>query len=158
LACRYATAALNRTPHVLRHLRTLPARPCQRLFTHPVDQLKLDAPSPPNGTNGRRATMPDAVIALTHPVDLDIAAEGTETEDQARRHPALGYRYAKEYHFARPLPAAEGSTWYRPNLREERNLRHSHPSMGWLWELTCPSPTSRRIAASAEPDSPLLCR
>jgi diguanylate cyclase (GGDEF)-like protein len=71
----------------------------------PVDQLKLDR-SFTQDTGGRRATMPAAVIALARAVDLDIVAEGIETEDQARRLAALGYRYAQGFHFARPLPAS----------------------------------------------------
>jgi diguanylate cyclase (GGDEF)-like protein len=71
----------------------------------PVDQLKLDRSFTQN-TAGRRATMPAAVIALARAVDLDIVAEGIETPDQARRLAALGYRYARGYHFARPLPAS----------------------------------------------------
>jgi EAL domain-containing protein (putative c-di-GMP-specific phosphodiesterase class I) len=72
----------------------------------PVDQLKLDR-SFTQDTGGRRATMPAAVIALAQAVDLDIVAEGIETEEQARRLSALGYRYAQGFHFARPLPADE---------------------------------------------------
>jgi EAL domain-containing protein (putative c-di-GMP-specific phosphodiesterase class I) len=71
----------------------------------PVDQLKLDR-SFTQDTGGTRATMPAAVIALARAVDLDIVAEGIETEEQARRLSALGYRYAQGYHFARPLPAS----------------------------------------------------
>jgi diguanylate cyclase len=78
------------------------------LRTCPVDMLKLDK----SFVDGVLGTTEEAVIAtylvqIADGLRLMTVAEGVESEAQAQRLQALGYRYAQGYHFARPLPPAE---------------------------------------------------
>jgi diguanylate cyclase len=81
------------------------------LRTCPVDMLKLDK----SFVDGVLGTSEEAVIAtylvqIADGLRLMTVAEGVESDAQAQRLQALGYRYAQGYHFAPPLPAPELET------------------------------------------------
>ncbi|GIF14700.1 diguanylate cyclase (GGDEF)-like protein [Actinoplanes teichomyceticus] len=77
------------------------------LRTCPVTTLKVDKSfiDELNGTAEQEAIATSlSTIAAT--LGLRAVAEGVETQEQAIRLEALGYRYAQGYYFAKPGPAA----------------------------------------------------
>jgi len=75
------------------------------LQTCPVDELKLDRTFTQAEPMPHQATVAAAVAHLGSAFGLDLVAEGVETEAQADRLRALGYRVAQGYHLGRPVPA-----------------------------------------------------
>jgi diguanylate cyclase (GGDEF)-like protein len=75
------------------------------LQTCPVDELKLDRTFTQAEPMPHQATVAAAVAHLGYAFGLDLVAEGVETEAQADRLRALGYRVAQGYHLGRPMPA-----------------------------------------------------
>ncbi|HVL00127.1 MAG TPA: EAL domain-containing protein [Dongiaceae bacterium] len=67
-----------------------------------IDKTFVDGIHRPQGS-----AIVSAVLALARGLDVDVVAEGVETEDQARELEALGCRYAQGFHFAKPLAAAD---------------------------------------------------
>jgi diguanylate cyclase (GGDEF)-like protein len=78
------------------------------LRTCPVTSLKVDKSfiDELNGSPQQEA-IAASLSGIAHTLGLRAVAEGVETQDQADRLHALGYRYAQGFHFARPTPAAE---------------------------------------------------
>ncbi|WP_433824709.1 putative bifunctional diguanylate cyclase/phosphodiesterase [Actinoplanes sp. CA-015351] len=78
------------------------------LRTCPVTTLKVDKSfiDELNGSPQQEA-IAASLRGIADTLGLRAVAEGVETQDQADRLHALGYRYAQGYHFARPAPAAE---------------------------------------------------
>ncbi|MBO3737644.1 GGDEF domain-containing protein [Actinoplanes sp. NEAU-H7] len=76
------------------------------LRTCPVTTLKVDKSfiDDLNGTAEQEA-IASSLSTIASTLGLRAVAEGVETQDQADRLYALGYRYAQGYHFARPIPA-----------------------------------------------------
>jgi len=54
-----------------------------------------------------RAAIISAVVHLTGLVDLEVVAEGIETEEQRRTIMELGCRVGQGYLFSRPVPAPD---------------------------------------------------
>ncbi|MDT7797348.1 MAG: diguanylate cyclase, partial [Actinomycetota bacterium] len=48
-----------------------------------------------------------AVVSIADALGLDAVAEGIESQRQADRLRAIGYRLGQGFHLARPLPPAE---------------------------------------------------
>ncbi|UUY02589.1 EAL domain-containing protein [Svornostia abyssi] len=76
------------------------------LHEMPISTLKIDR-SFITGLGGRRDTTEviRAIVALGHNLDMEIVAEGIETEEQLAAIQALGCDLGQGYLFARPLPA-----------------------------------------------------
>ncbi|MDQ4129122.1 MAG: EAL domain-containing protein [Actinomycetota bacterium] len=74
----------------------------------PLDVLKIDRSfvSGLERDAGDRAIV-SAVATLARDMELEVVAEGAETEEQLRILRELGCDLAQGYYFARPLPAAE---------------------------------------------------
>ena len=47
------------------------------------------------------------IIGLAHTLGLEVIAEGIESEEQARVLKEMGYDFAQDYHFSKPLPPEE---------------------------------------------------
>jgi EAL domain-containing protein (putative c-di-GMP-specific phosphodiesterase class I) len=76
------------------------------LTQFPVDRLKIDKSFLLAFDQDRNATLiVEAIIALAASLDLQVVAEGVETQSVADRLGALGCGYAQGYHYARPMPA-----------------------------------------------------
>ncbi|MFI7546931.1 putative bifunctional diguanylate cyclase/phosphodiesterase [Actinoplanes sp. NPDC049599] len=74
----------------------------------PVHVLKVDKSFVDGVTAGSaQAVIVDSLIGITTGLGIQAIAEGVETEAQAQRLYAAGYRYAQGFHFARPMPAAD---------------------------------------------------
>jgi EAL domain-containing protein (putative c-di-GMP-specific phosphodiesterase class I) len=71
----------------------------------PVDQVKIDRSFVAGlGTDPGDAAIVSAVIGLAHALDLQVVAEGVETEGQLAELLALGCDEAQGYFFAPPQP------------------------------------------------------
>jgi diguanylate cyclase (GGDEF)-like protein len=77
------------------------------LRTCPVTTLKVDKSfiDELNGTAEQEA-IATSLSTIASTLGLRAVAEGVETQEQAIRLEALGYRYAQGYYFAKPGPAA----------------------------------------------------
>lgn len=53
-----------------------------------------------------------AILAMAEALELDVTAEGVETEEQLAHLRRLHCRAAQGYHLARPMPAAAMNTLY----------------------------------------------
>lgn len=91
------------------------------LHEFPIDVLKIDR-SFVNGSDGELANPPivDMLLSLSRHLDIDVIAEGIETEGQRQALLDLGCEAAQGYLFARPLPEAHFMAWLRAGeeLRE----------------------------------------
>jgi diguanylate cyclase (GGDEF)-like protein len=78
------------------------------LVSCPVTVLKVDK-SFVDGVTARspQAVIVDGLIGITDGLRIQAVAEGVESEDQARRLHAAGYRFAQGFHFARPMPGGD---------------------------------------------------
>jgi diguanylate cyclase (GGDEF)-like protein len=78
------------------------------LTRFPVDVLKLDRSFTATLHRGRGGeAVPAAVVQLARALDLEVVAEGIESEEQAQRLQLLGVGLGQGYHFGRPGPAEE---------------------------------------------------
>jgi EAL domain-containing protein (putative c-di-GMP-specific phosphodiesterase class I) len=90
------------------------------LYRLPVDTLKIDRSFVSRlGTPGADADLVGTIVSLAYRLQLDVIAEGVETAAHVAQLQALGCEYGQGYYFARPMPAAEASsfieTW--PEIR-----------------------------------------
>ncbi|MEM8822886.1 MAG: bifunctional diguanylate cyclase/phosphodiesterase [Pseudomonadota bacterium] len=76
-----------------------------RLCRLPVDILKMDRAFVTGlGTGGREEAILRCLATLARMLDLDLVAEGVETEAQAQALTELGVRYGQGWHLGRPSP------------------------------------------------------
>ena len=81
------------------------------LRSFPVHQLKIDRSFLAQGDELRADEMFRLVISVGEILDLEVVAEGVETEQQAEVVRRAGVPLAQGYLFARPMPAAEVPSW-----------------------------------------------
>ena len=73
-----------------------------------ADALKLDRSFVADlGESARSAAIVDAVLTVADRLELDVVAEGVETEEQLAWLRDAGCGYGQGYFFTRPLPAGE---------------------------------------------------
>ncbi len=74
----------------------------------PVDTLKIDQSFIRDiATNRSSGSVVQAIIGLAHGLEMEVVAEGVETEDQLNVLSDLGCDVLQGYLFSRPLPAGE---------------------------------------------------
>nr|WP_269327762.1 EAL domain-containing protein [Kineosporia mesophila] len=76
------------------------------LHRFPIRMLKLDR-SVVTSLDGGQVQLVAAVNAMAVTLDLEILAEGIETQEQREQLLALGIRYGQGYLFSHPLPVAD---------------------------------------------------
>lgn len=83
----------------------------------PLDKIKIDQSFVRRieSDHVSRAVI-DAVIALARSMDLELVAEGIETEAALRYLQERGCHQGQGYYFSRPLPQADLEAWYREHL------------------------------------------
>ncbi|MEQ1873258.1 MAG: bifunctional diguanylate cyclase/phosphodiesterase [Ilumatobacteraceae bacterium] len=88
----------------------------------PVDRLKIDA-SFVSGINGspRQQHLVGAIVGLAHGLNIDVVAEGVETEESWQTLAELGCEVAQGFLICRPLPL--------PDLVDWLDLRQSMSAM-----------------------------
>lgn len=82
------------------------------LRTLPVDVVKLDRSFVTNIlTNPHDERLTRGIVALTQGLELDMVAEGVETEEQAERLLEIGCYLMQGYHYLRPCAAEDFAAW-----------------------------------------------
>ncbi|MBT0768815.1 bifunctional diguanylate cyclase/phosphodiesterase [Kineosporia sp. J2-2] len=76
------------------------------LHRYPVRQLKLDRSITSNLQTAASSPLLEGIVALARSLQVDVVAEGIETEPQRERLAGLGIAYGQGYHLCRPQPAA----------------------------------------------------
>lgn len=80
----------------------------------PIDIVKVDRSFVNQlGTDSRDASIVEMVVTLAHGLDIDVVAEGVETEQQRDALASMDCRYAQGYLFARPQPADQAADLLR---------------------------------------------
>ena len=73
-----------------------------------IDYLKIDRSFTRNLKPGSSETaISKAIIAMAHELDIEVIAEGLETEQQSDILLEIGCKYGQGYLFSKPLPAAD---------------------------------------------------
>jgi diguanylate cyclase (GGDEF)-like protein/PAS domain S-box-containing protein len=76
------------------------------LLKFPADTLKIDRSFMwAMGDGGRHAQIVKTIVLLAHSLDMDVVAEGVETEEQRVHLRALQCGYGQGYLFSRPVPS-----------------------------------------------------
>jgi EAL domain-containing protein (putative c-di-GMP-specific phosphodiesterase class I) len=76
------------------------------LHRFPIDGLKIDASFVREaGRQKKNVEIIRSIVALGQALDIDVIAEGIETEEQHALMQAVGCRYGQGFLFARPEPA-----------------------------------------------------
>jgi EAL domain-containing protein (putative c-di-GMP-specific phosphodiesterase class I) len=82
------------------------------LRTLPLDQLKIDRSFVNDLDTGEPAgAIVRAILALGTTLDLDVVAEGIETETQAKLLRGFGCRYGQGFLYARPMGREQWRQW-----------------------------------------------
>ena len=90
------------------------------LHRFPIDTLKIDRSFISRITDaGENIEIVEAIIKLAHNLDINVVAEGIETENQLQRIKALGCEFGQGYLFSKPL---------EKNAAEEMLSK-----CNWLW-------------------------
>lgn len=97
-----------------------------RLETLPIDRIKVDRSFLTQAVESRRAQKLLALLSgIGAIMDVDIVAEGIETEDQLRLVRLAGFSKAQGYLFGKPAPISElGAANWKP-MESEPALRQS---------------------------------
>jgi diguanylate cyclase (GGDEF)-like protein/PAS domain S-box-containing protein len=78
------------------------------LHRFPIDMLKIDASFVRTApTEPKNIEIIRSIIALGRGLDIEVVAEGVETEEQETMLLSLGCEFAQGYLFARPAPAGD---------------------------------------------------
>jgi len=105
-----------------------------------VDRLKLDRSFIDGMKDGvKDQLIVESTIKLAHGLDLEVIAEGIETESQYQLLRQFGCELGQGYWIARPMPVDALVTWYQARISE------SAPSV---------SRELMRAASSANPSRP----
>ncbi|MBW2457855.1 MAG: EAL domain-containing protein [Deltaproteobacteria bacterium] len=72
----------------------------------PYDQLKIDRSFLLGGRLKNRIII-QAIVGLAQNLEIEVVAEGVESEEQCQVLQALGCDLAQGFHFAKPMPAAD---------------------------------------------------
>jgi diguanylate cyclase (GGDEF)-like protein/PAS domain S-box-containing protein len=101
-----------------------------RLESFPIDILKIDRAfiAAMDHTDGDRAPLAQAILALAQALHLDAVAEGVETQAQADALKAFGCERAQGYLFARPLTADAVDTFIQRSNTLARGSLHQLPA------------------------------
>jgi EAL domain-containing protein (putative c-di-GMP-specific phosphodiesterase class I) len=83
------------------------------LHRYPVRQLKLDRSITCNLQTDTSSPLLEGIVALARSLQVDVVAEGIETEPQRARLAGLGIAYGQGYHLCRPQPAASMTSLLR---------------------------------------------
>jgi EAL domain-containing protein (putative c-di-GMP-specific phosphodiesterase class I) len=87
----------------------------------PVDELKVDRSFILNMTaNDNDAILVRSAIDLGHNLGLTVVAEGVESDAHVAALRSFGCDIVQGYHYARPMPAADVSTWLARHGRGQR--------------------------------------
>lgn len=89
------------------------------LRDYPAQRLKIDRSFVSGMTTDRRSRqVVDSMVAVSQKFEMEVIAEGVETEAQLKLLRDFGCGKAQGYYFARPMPLAEAFEWHKANLKK----------------------------------------
>lgn len=98
----------------------------------PIDTLKIDrsfvididaqAPTTPGGK--RPAVLIEAIIAMAHQLDMQVLAEGVETQAQRQHLQQAGCDIFQGYYFSKPLPSDQLQAWATQQVAHLQKTEH----------------------------------
>ncbi|WP_062229121.1 putative bifunctional diguanylate cyclase/phosphodiesterase [Aureimonas frigidaquae] len=84
-----------------------------------ISRLKLDRSFAADlDADGKARSLYKALIGLGHALDIEVVAEGVETEEARQTLVGLGCDFLQGYHLARPMPEPDSRVWLQS--------QHSH--------------------------------
>ncbi len=91
------------------------------LYQFPFDILKIDRSfvSRMDDTDGKHCRIIEAIVAMAGSLEMQVVAEGVETEAQRTRLAELGCDLAQGFHFARPMNSKALADLLQPTLTED---------------------------------------
>jgi EAL domain-containing protein (putative c-di-GMP-specific phosphodiesterase class I) len=90
----------------------------------PVNEIKIDRSFVMNmGRNEDDAAIVRSTIDLGRNLDLEVVAEGVETEEVWNELSSLGCASAQGYYLSRPVPAETLRSWLRDRAGGATDLR-----------------------------------
>ena len=91
------------------------------LLRFPADTLKIDRSFMwAMGDGGRHAQIVKTIVVLAHSLQMDVVAEGVETEEQRQQLRALECRYGQGYLFSRPVDGERARAMLADEARRSR--------------------------------------
>ena len=82
---------------------------CLRRF--PVDKIKLDRSFIDIAARDQSVAIIRAAVTLGHAMDLEVVAEGVESEAVSQQLATMGCDYAQGFHYAKPLAPDQLPGW-----------------------------------------------
>ena len=96
------------------------------LLRFPADTLKIDRSFMwAMGDGGRHAQIVRTIVVLAHSLQMDVVAEGVETEEQCQQLRALECRYGQGYFFSRPVDGERARAMLADEARRTRETAAS---------------------------------
>lgn len=100
------------------------------LTNYPVDRLKIAQELVLHvSTDGRHASVVRAAIRLAHELEIQVIAEGVETEAQAHFLISADCGYAQGYHYSRPVTAEHATVLLRQGILKPGGLLQRKASL-----------------------------
>ena len=76
-----------------------------------IDRIKIDRSIVAEPWRSGNRDILGAIVSMARSLDMDVVAEGVETDAHCERLIELGCHAAQGYHFSRPLPPDDFRTW-----------------------------------------------
>jgi len=89
----------------------------------PFDTVKIDHSFIRElGATAESSEIVKSIVELAHSLDMEVVAEGVETEDQLDKVATLGCEYVQGYYFAKPLGAPLSEKLMQERSELQRDL------------------------------------
>lgn len=118
----------------------------------PFDTIKIDQSFVTDMVPGEPAVVLAAIVALGHDLEMDIVAEGIESEEVAVELAKLGCEYGQGFQFGHPIPASGVPTFLR-SFGQEMALKEQASAIAGAEQpaIAAPEPASPPPSVSAQP-------
>lgn len=118
----------------------------------PFDTIKIDQSFVTDMVPGEPAVVLAAIVALGHDLEMDIVAEGIESEEVAVELAKLGCEYGQGFQFGHPIPASGVPTFLR-SFGQEIALKEQASAIAAAEQpaIAAPEPASPAPSVSAQP-------
>ena len=73
----------------------------------PFDTIKIDQSFVKSNRQSQRPIILRSIVGLAHDLNMEVVAEGAETDEDVLELSQLGCAYAQGFLFGQPLPAEE---------------------------------------------------
>lgn len=119
----------------------------------PFDTIKIDQSFVTDVVPGEPAVVLAAIIALGHDLEMDIVAEGIESEEVAVELAKLGCEYGQGFQFGHPIPASGVPTFLRSFGQEIALKKQALAGTAEQPAIAAPEPASPPPSVSVQPQA-----